>query len=267
MKDVEQCLFTTYEEKGVYQIQCSGLVPGPGHVYCTLIVGKEYAILIDNGFGDDDFWPHLRTLTEKPVIAAATHVHPDHTSGSGAFEEIWIGRGDEQMLKAVYGEEAYDAEKKLLFGRTKVRFLSDNQVFDLGGRSVKALHTPGHTWGSFCFHDSKSNLMIMGDTMNQRVFLQCAKPPVPLKRYRKSLCMVMDYDFEKFLGGHHPEPFGRSHIEHMLQMIDSFSLEKGKPYVREGMEGVSMYVEGRGYGDPDYCGFMFNQSDLEEFLR
>lgn len=267
MKDVEQCLFATYEEKGVYQIQCSGLLPGPGHVYCTLIVGDRYSVLIDNGFGDDDFQPYLRTLTEKPIIAVATHVHPDHTSGSGAFEEMWIGREDEGLLEMVYGKEAYDAEKKLLFGKTKIQFLSENQVFDLGGRSVTALHTPGHTWGSFCFYDSKSKLMMMGDTMNQRVFLQCVKPPVPLKRYRESLCMVMEYDSEKYLGGHHPKPFGRSHIEHMMRMIDEFSPKKAKPYNREGMEGVYRYVEGRGYGDPDYCGFMFNWNDLEAFLQ
>lgn len=266
MKDVEQCLFVTYEENGIYQIQCSGLVPGPGHVYCTLVVGEQTAMLIDNGFGDDTFEPFLRLLTDKPVMAVATHVHPDHTSGSGSFAKIWIGAEEEEMLEELYGKEAYDPGTKILFGKTRVRFLSDGEKFDLGGRTVTAIHTPGHTWGSFCFYDSMSRIMMTGDTLNQRVFLQCAKPVVPLKQYLQSLCKVMAYEFEKYLGGHHPLPFTRSHVDHMIRMIDSFSPEKAKPYIREGMEGVYMYVEGRGYGDPDYCGFMFNWDELEEFL-
>lgn len=76
----------------------------------------------------------------------------------------------------------------------------------------------------------------------------------------------MEFPFEKYLGGHHPLPIKRAHIDHMLGMIDRFSPEKAKPYIREGMDGVDMYVEGRGYGDPDYCGFMFNRDELDEFL-
>lgn len=48
-RDVEQALFTTYEEDGIYHIQCSGLVPGPGHVYATLIAGTERAFLFALG--------------------------------------------------------------------------------------------------------------------------------------------------------------------------------------------------------------------------
>lgn len=68
MKDVEQCLFVTYEKDGVYQIQCSGLVPGPGHVYCTLVVGEQVSMLIDNGFGDDIFEPFLSLLTDRKSV-------------------------------------------------------------------------------------------------------------------------------------------------------------------------------------------------------
>lgn len=267
MLDVEQTLFATFAQDGLYHIQCSGLVPGPGHVYCTLIVGEEKALLIDSGFGDDVFFPYLSTLTDKPILAAATHVHPDHTAGAGAFPELWIDKGDEPMLKRVHGEQAYDEDRHLLFGATKVRFLERGQVFDLGGRTVASVYTPGHTWGSTCYYDSRTKLMLTGDTMNQRVFLQCAVPTIPLSRYRQSLCDVLKYDFDRFLGGHHPQPIPRAHFGTMLQMIDAFSPEKAVPYIRPGMEGIRKYVSGRGYGDPGYCGFMYRESELAAFWR
>ena len=40
-RDVEQALFTTFEEDGIYHIQCSGLVPGPGHVYAHSWLEKK----------------------------------------------------------------------------------------------------------------------------------------------------------------------------------------------------------------------------------
>ena len=80
-RDVEQALFTTFEEDGIYHIQCSGLVPGPGHVYATLVVGEEKAVLFDNGFGEDELGKYVKTLTSKPIIPIISHVHADHMGG------------------------------------------------------------------------------------------------------------------------------------------------------------------------------------------
>ena len=267
MKDCEQCLFTTFEKEGVYQIQCSGLVPGPGHVYCTLIVGEEKAMLVDNGYGDDDFWPYLTSLTDKPITAVATHVHPDHTGGAKFFDELWINPGDEKRIPGQYGVENYCSKTHTLYGRTKIRFLEDGQKFDLGGRTVTAIFTPGHTWGSTCFYDDKAKIMLTGDTLNQHVFLFCAEPAVPLATYRQSLEKLKSYDYDIFLGGHHPLPFKASWVDKMLDMIRRFSVDKLVPYVRpEFGTGLSMFVEGRGFGDPNYCGFMVRDSELDIVL-
>ena len=46
------------------------------------------------------------------------------------------------------------------------RLLEDNEVLDLGGRSLRVLHTPGHSPDSICLLDEKNGLLFGGDTIN-----------------------------------------------------------------------------------------------------
>ena len=271
-KDCEQVLFVTYAKDGVYQIQCSGLVPGPGHVYCTLIIGEEKCLLIDNGFGDDDFNdfpPELVPLMEeKELIAVATHGHFDHVGGYRNFKEMWIMHGDDETLKASFGE-AYHQEEQML-GTTKLLSLEDGQIFELGGRSVKTIATPGHTWGSCCFYDNKAELMMTGDALNRHIFYQCVHPAVPLSLCSEKLENLLQYKFEFVLGGHHGEPFKREFVTRMVQLIRSFNIDKAPAYVRKDMNiqgNHRNFHKGRGYGDPDYIAIIVDGDRLDEYLK
>ncbi|CRK54560.1 conserved hypothetical protein [Rhodococcus sp. RD6.2] len=42
----------------------------------------------------------------------------------------------------------------------------DDDLLDLGGRTVRVLHTPGHTPDSLCLHDSRTGVLFGGDTVN-----------------------------------------------------------------------------------------------------
>lgn len=46
------------------------------------------------------------------------------------------------------------------------RLLRDGDVLDLGGRSLRVLHTPGHTPDSVCFLDAENGMLFGGDTYN-----------------------------------------------------------------------------------------------------
>ena len=43
--------------------------------------------------------------------------------------------------------------------------LSEHQIFDLGGRSLEVLFTPGHTPGSVVFLDRKNKFLFAGDSV------------------------------------------------------------------------------------------------------
>jgi glyoxylase-like metal-dependent hydrolase (beta-lactamase superfamily II) len=45
------------------------------------------------------------------------------------------------------------------------QLLHDNQVIDLGGRTLEVLHTPGHTPDGICLLDTRSRQLFAGDTL------------------------------------------------------------------------------------------------------
>jgi glyoxylase-like metal-dependent hydrolase (beta-lactamase superfamily II) len=46
------------------------------------------------------------------------------------------------------------------------RLLRDGDELDLGGRSLRVVHTPGHTGDSVCYLDAERGLLFGGDTYN-----------------------------------------------------------------------------------------------------
>ena len=120
---------------------------GNGHLMANetiyLIEGTEKAILLDAGTKIDGLRKIVEGITSKPVTLIATHVHPDHTgSAINEFKEIWINAADTpnvpQFMAGYQG---------------KINYLEDGQVFDLGGRRIEVIFTPGHTPGSATFFE------------------------------------------------------------------------------------------------------------------
>ena len=58
-----------------------------------LLEGKEKALLLDTGYGAGNLRAFVEKLTDKPVIVANTHYHPDHAAGNGEFEEAYMSEG------------------------------------------------------------------------------------------------------------------------------------------------------------------------------
>ena len=52
-----------------------------------LLEGKEKALLLDTGYGAGNLRAFVEKLTDKPVIVANSHYHPDHAAGNGEFED------------------------------------------------------------------------------------------------------------------------------------------------------------------------------------
>ena len=58
-----------------------------GTEYMYLLEGSEKALLLDTGYGAGNLRAFVEQLTDKPVIVANTHYHPDHAGGNGEFEK------------------------------------------------------------------------------------------------------------------------------------------------------------------------------------
>ena len=156
---------------------------------CYLVVGSEKALLIDCGTGFCDIRGAAEKLTDLPITLAATHGHGDHIGGAGQFEEIYIHRADcERLNKAQmsllfrkaflasnapvksHGFKTSDVKPGKY--KTKIIPMDDGHIFDLGGKSVRVKHTPGHSHGSVAFIDEQDKIIFSGDNVCDALWMQ-----------------------------------------------------------------------------------------------
>lgn len=130
---------------------------GSGHVMASetlyIVEGDDRAVLIDTGTRIPGLDKIVESIISKPYDVILTHVHPDHAGGCGNFDEIWIAEADESSLPAMAPD--FDG---------KVNYLEEGQVFDLGGRTLEVVFTPGHTPGSVTFMDRANHYGFSGDS-------------------------------------------------------------------------------------------------------
>lgn len=158
------------------------MIREPGHVQCFLVCGRKKAVLIDTGMGFSDIRPVVGQLTDLPVRVVNTHWHFDHTGGNAGFGDTGISGDDaalitrplsNALLSALYlapcqqsgvpFPKAFDPSAYRISNPAPARLLSDNDVLDLGGRTLAVVAAPGHTAGSLCFLDSLTGALFCGD--------------------------------------------------------------------------------------------------------
>lgn len=144
-----------------------------------LLNGEKYSLLIDTGLGIENIQEQVVKLTDKPVIAAATHIHWDHIGGHKYFpnfyaqeEEInWLN-GEfpltmEQIKDSVAKDcdlpEGFDVDNYEFFQGTPTKVLKDKDIIDIGERKIQVLHTPGHSPGHMCFYEENRGYLFTGD--------------------------------------------------------------------------------------------------------
>jgi glyoxylase-like metal-dependent hydrolase (beta-lactamase superfamily II) len=148
-----------------------------------LAKGNEKAVVIDTGTGIGDLKRLIGELTNLPVSVINTHTHWDHVGANSQFDEIAcfdhpecvgkLTRGfpNEKLRPSLIGDsiwrplpENIDPETWSIPPVHPTSTFKDGQTFDLGGRSLEVVYTPGHSPGSVCFLDRKNRILFTGDT-------------------------------------------------------------------------------------------------------
>ena len=147
--------------------------------HCYLLIGSDRALLVDTGLGVCNIYEQVRKLTDKPITAVATHIHWDHNGGHKYFPDFyahkaeldWLDGGFPLPAQAVKNMVAdrcelprdFDINKYEIFQGEPSRVLDDGDTIDLGGRTIQALHTPGHSPGHLCFWEAEKGYLFSGD--------------------------------------------------------------------------------------------------------
>ena len=106
--------------------------------------------------------------------------------------------------------------------RASVGTIADGDVLDLGGRVLRALHTPGHSRDSLVLHDEAEGLLLVGDAFN-RGLIYCHFADSSLAAYRKSARRLADLSSDlQCLAAHHvPQLVGEPReLERLADALD-----------------------------------------------
>ena len=202
-----------------------------------LLVGDKEALMIDlsNPIDwADNAAESLRSLVAErtkglPLTITFTHQHGDHTGMLPAFID------DPSILFTLPdGDFAWLAER---FPQVKARFITEGEIFDLGGMEVEPIAVPGHTDGSMVYLLKDQNLLFTGDAVGSGhgvwIFNEAG-----LQQYVSAVPYLIEYleehgvdqDRLKIYGGHYwqkdwlklPEgvELGMEYLQDMKALLD-----------------------------------------------
>lgn len=168
-----------------------------------LVEGADKALLIDTGLGVARLSAFVRTLTARPVIVVNTHGHPDHAGGNFEFKAVYAhpaefsairrmatkearARAVQSMAKGASAPDMIPVEEAAKAPQAELLPVTDGYVFDLGGRKLEVIETPGHTPGEIVLLDAANKILFTGDNSNVLVWLFLPNS-TPLEVYLQSL--------------------------------------------------------------------------------
>jgi len=131
--------------------------------FLYLLFGQDKALLLDTGAEGGRIRPVVDRLVAQwlaakgradiPLVVAHSHSHGDHVAGDEAFRErpnsIVVGHGAEDVAR--------------FFGIKN--WPQDLAHFDLGGRNLTIIPTPGHQAAAIMIYDPRLKILFSGDTL------------------------------------------------------------------------------------------------------
>ncbi|HUU78649.1 MAG TPA: MBL fold metallo-hydrolase [candidate division Zixibacteria bacterium] len=184
-------------------------VTGKGFSMPAFIIEKneKELILIDSGLKKDAHamirkieskWGSL----DKISTIIFTHRHADHTGGLPVFLDkinfkkiVLIAHQDEEPLF----NELFKAK-----GISITKSVKHNEIIDKKIK-LRAIHTPGHTFGHLCLLLEEEKLLLIGDLIMDifgKLFPVFKKAHDDFQLWEKNLATILDYDWNYAIPSH-----------------------------------------------------------------
>lgn len=232
--------------EGVYAL-------GNCFVNAYLIVGKDKALLFDNGYGFGDMKSAIRSITDLDYDVVLSHGHFDHAGGCGDFlgpiciheKEVPVAR---RHLTPDYRKIALAAGKtvqKFLFWRCVIpkgideaayiacgcydrwAFVKAGDTFELGGTTLEVVELPGHTEGSIGLLCKEKRILLVGDAIGPSPWLHLPES-TSLQTYVNMLKKTKELEFDQYLMAHRAVLAPKSDLDAYLAVAEDPDWENGK---------------------------------------
>lgn len=138
-----------------------------GNVY---LIEDEKNMLVDAGINGESVVRSLREMKIRELdYLVLTHCHYDHSAGA---EEIIREFSPDVFLHEAEVDKRDDPEYSVswMFGEDPPEYevdvpLKGGELIDIGERSLRVIHTPGHSLGSICLYEEGTGELFSGDTV------------------------------------------------------------------------------------------------------
>ncbi len=214
---------------------------------CCMYVlkGKEKLLLVDTGMGTGNLNEALAAIGPGlPVLVFNTHGHADHCGGNSQFPAIYLHEGSfadadraEEEKKTLPGAEPVEGLPCYDWKKVPVR---EGDVFDLGGKTIEVIETPGHTPGCICLLDREDRILFCGDLVvgkdhgeHMLAYVEWFSfSTVSIETLHRSLQKIRDREdeWDVLLGGHDAFPLEKKYLYQLMDMCGDILSGKAEPF-------------------------------------
>ncbi len=145
--------------------------------------GRDRDLLVDTGMGLHPLGPVIAGITERPVLAVASHAHVDHIGGHHEFADRAVHQAEASTLAAPDRHNTiaapyltddmfiteippdFSAASYCVRAAPATWLLREGDVIDLGDRVLEVMHVPGHSPGSIALWEKATGILFSGDTV------------------------------------------------------------------------------------------------------
>ena len=219
----------------------------------AVLFGARGALAIDCGTDPDEGRASLNLAKGRrpeSLWLAMTHCHGDHALGSAAFLEIGcevvahdafasnLQRHLARRASREDGASGDDMEGRLVWPTLT---FSDELRLDLGGKTLRFLHTPGHSADSCCVFVEEEKILFGGDTV-----VTCIPPAFgdgDSRELEGSIGRLRELPVETLVPGHGPVLRGAEQIRGHLEWMVGYLRVTRAAVERTRREGREEWVE------------------------
>lgn len=185
------------------------------------LVGQSELAIIDPGPAEPGHLDALvAAIAGRPVAAIlVTHTHRDHSPGAAPLAERTRAPVIGCAPLVVEGDQESGFDRSYAADRV----LADGESVTVDGRTLTAVHTPGHTSNHLCFADDSAGLLFTGDHVMGWSTSVVIPPDGNMGDYLASLMRLRERTHDRLYLPAHGDPVGDPHrlvrgmISHRLQ--------------------------------------------------